>query len=624
MAIQIVTDQIAAQQVTSAKIASSTITATQMAMNGTFNYTGALQVSGSVVASQAYVDSAIAGLHWKEACKVATTANLAAAYNNGSSGVGATLTASGNGALSVDGVGLSTNDRVLVKDQSTGGHNGIYKVTNAGGASAAFILTRTTDADTAAELTSAAVFVSSGTVNADIAFTQTADSITVGTTALVWTKFSGTSAIVAGDGITKAGNTLSLNLNGLAGAVLSVSADSIPFVDGSGNNKKESIVDLASAMAGAGIAASNGQFALSNNAVTVAAGTGLSGGGAIALGASGSLALNLNGLPAATISLANDSVAIIDADGNTSSKESWADVASAMAGAGISASAGVLALTNNAVTISAGNGFSGGGSVALGASASLAIDFNELSAVPSIDLANDLLCVIDATDSSSKKLTFVNLATAMAGAGISASNGVLALTNSSVTVSSGAGLSGGGAISLGGSSTLSLSLDGLAASAVNVANDSIAIIDADDSNASKKESIADLCTAMAGAGLNGVGGQFSIAPNGVGANELANNAVDAAAIADDAVTIAKIGARPYTESFQGNAGTAYDLARAVDASWVDRVQVFRNGLRCKKVSSGAADQSEYTVSATGGTGGVCAITFGAAPNTDNIIVDYMT
>ena len=128
MAIQIVTDQIAAQQVTSAKIASSTITATQMAMNGTFNYTGALQVSGSVVASQAYVDSAIAGLHWKEACKVATTANLAAAYNNGSSGVGATLTASGNGALSVDGVGLSTNDRVLGKEQSTGAIMGFIRL----------------------------------------------------------------------------------------------------------------------------------------------------------------------------------------------------------------------------------------------------------------------------------------------------------------------------------------------------------------------------------------------------------------------------------------------------------------------------------------------------------------
>jgi hypothetical protein len=624
MAIQIVTDQIAAQQVTSAKIASSTITATQMAMNGTFNYTGALQVGGAVVASQAYVDSAIAGLHWKEACKVATTANLAATYANGSSGVGATLTADSNGAISIDGLTLSVDDRVLVKDMSSGSQNGIYKVTTAGSASAAYVLTRTTDADTAAELTSAAVFVSSGTVNSDIAFTQTADSITVGTTALVWTKFSGTSAIVAGDGITKAGNTLSLNLNGLAGAVLSVSADSIPFIDGSGNNKKESIVDLASAMAGSGLAASNGQFALSNNAVTVAAGTGLSGGGSIALGASGSLALDLNGLPAATISLANDSVAIIDADGNASSKESWADVASAMAGSGITATSGVLSLTQSAVTISAGVGLSGGGSVSLGGSASLAIDFNELSAVPSIDLANDLLCVIDATDDSSKKLTFVNLATAMAGSGISASNGVLALTNSSVTVSSGAGLSGGGAIALGGSSVLSLSLDGLSAAAVNVANDSIAIIDADDSNASKKESIADLCTAMAGAGLNGVGGQFSIAPNGVGASELANNAVDAAAIADDAVTIAKIGARPYTESFQGNAGASYDLARAVDASWVDRVQVYRNGLRCKKVSSGPADESEYTVSATGGTGGVCQITFGAAPNTDTIIVDYMT
>ena len=117
---------------------------------------------------------------------------------------------------------------------------------------------------------------------------------------------------------------------------------------------------------------------------------------------------------------------------------------------------------------------------------------------------------------------------------------------------------------------------------------------------------------------------LSIAPSGVGSSEIANNAVGTSEIAANAVTIAKIGARPYTESFTGSAATAYDLARAVDVNWVDRVQVFRNGLRCKKVASSPADESQYMVSAAGGTGGVCQITFGAGPNTDNIIVDYMT
>lgn len=626
MAIQIVTDQIGAQQVDNTKIASSTITSGQMNMNSNFDYLGQLKISGADVATQSYVDSKVAGLSWKEACKVASAGALpSSTYSNGSSGVGATLTASADGVLSIDGVNPGTNDRVLIKNQSSGGQNGIYKVTNPGSAEAAWVLTRTTDADTAAELDSAAVFIKSGSTNADIAFTQTADNITVGTTALVWTAFSGTEALTAGDGLTKSGNTISLNMNGLAAAVLSVSADSIPFIDAAGNNKKESIVDLASAMAGSGLAASNGQFALTNNAVTVAAGNGLSGGGSISLGASGTLALDLNELSSVAVDVANDSLAIIDATDNSSKKESFVDIATAQAGAGISATNGVFSLTNNAVTVTAGTGLLGGGSVNLGSSVTINSDLNSFSDLASVDMAADKMPVIDGGDNSSKKMTLVQLAAGLAGAGISASSGVLALTNNSLTVSAGNGLSGGGAITLGASASLALDLNELDGSgSVDVANDFFCFIDANDSNASKKQSINHLVTALAGAGLANASGQLKINTNGVTANELADNAVDTAAVADDAVTIAKIGARAYTESFAGNAGTTYDLARAVDANWADRVQVFRNGLRCKKVSSGPADESEYTVAVSGGTGGVCRITFGAAPNTDTLIVDYMT
>ena len=151
MAVQIVTDQIGAQQVTAAKVANNSITSNQIDMGQTFNFTGTLQTGGSVVASQSYVDGKIAGLSWKESVRVATDDALpSATYNNGTSGVGATLTASADGALSVDGQALSSNDRILVKNQSLGQQNGLYVVTNPGGASAAFVLTRSSDADTSA------------------------------------------------------------------------------------------------------------------------------------------------------------------------------------------------------------------------------------------------------------------------------------------------------------------------------------------------------------------------------------------------------------------------------------------------------------------------------------------
>lgn len=134
--------------------------------------------------TKAYVDSLIDGRSWKIAAVAATTAALpAVTYNNGAG----TLTADANGALPAqDGVTLVASDRLLVKDQTSGFQNGIYVVTQIGTAGTPFILTRTTDANTATELTAAAVFVMQGTANGDKQFAQNADAITLGTTALVW------------------------------------------------------------------------------------------------------------------------------------------------------------------------------------------------------------------------------------------------------------------------------------------------------------------------------------------------------------------------------------------------------------------------------------------------------
>jgi len=157
-------------------------------------------------ATKAYVDSVANGLDVKESCSVATTANLSATYNNGAG----TLTAGSNGALSVDGVTVSVNDRILVKDQSSAVQNGIYKVTATGGASAAFVLTRSPDADTASELTGGTFFfVEAGTANADNGYVATHNGTpTFGSTNITFAQFSGAGQISAGDALTKTGNQI--------------------------------------------------------------------------------------------------------------------------------------------------------------------------------------------------------------------------------------------------------------------------------------------------------------------------------------------------------------------------------------------------------------------------------
>ncbi len=108
---------------------------------------------GSDVATKSYADSVIYGLYLKASCTVATTANLTSVYNNGTDGVGATLTNSGaQAAIVVDTISLALNDRILVKDQSDNVQNGIYVVSVVGSGATNWVLTRATDFDTPAEI----------------------------------------------------------------------------------------------------------------------------------------------------------------------------------------------------------------------------------------------------------------------------------------------------------------------------------------------------------------------------------------------------------------------------------------------------------------------------------------
>ena len=161
------------------------------------------------LATKEYVDAVKQALDIKESVLVATTANLSASYNNGAG----TLTASSNGAFTVDGQTPAQGSRVLVKDQSTAAQNGIYTLTTAGSGGAPFVLTRADDADESAEITGGTfVFVETGTTNGENGFVFTHDGApTLGTTALNVSQFSGAGQIIAGDALTKSGNTLNVN-----------------------------------------------------------------------------------------------------------------------------------------------------------------------------------------------------------------------------------------------------------------------------------------------------------------------------------------------------------------------------------------------------------------------------
>ena len=182
--------------------------------------------AASDAATKNYVDTAIQGLDPKASAKVATTSNLTATYNNGTSGVGATLTNSGTlAALALDGQTVAVGDRVLVKDQTTATQNGIYEVTNAGSGSVAWVLTRALDANLWTELPGAYIFVEQGTVNADNGFLITVDAGgTFGTTNITITQFSGAGQITAGNGLTKSGNTI--DVAGTANRI-TVTADAV-------------------------------------------------------------------------------------------------------------------------------------------------------------------------------------------------------------------------------------------------------------------------------------------------------------------------------------------------------------------------------------------------------------
>jgi hypothetical protein len=162
-------------------------------------------------ATKQYVDDVAQGLAVHAPCDVGTTGTLASitggtiTYDNGTAGVGATLTTSSGNFNTIDGESFGTGERILVKDEATTANNGIYVKTSA------TVLTRADDFNTPTEIAGGDfTFVSTGTTLNDSGFVNTDPVSTVGTDPITFVQFSGAGTYTAGSGLTLSGSEFSI------------------------------------------------------------------------------------------------------------------------------------------------------------------------------------------------------------------------------------------------------------------------------------------------------------------------------------------------------------------------------------------------------------------------------
>ena len=271
-------------------------------------------------ATKQYVDSTIEGLNIHAPAAAATTANLTATYNNGTSGVGATLTNSGTqAAFAVDGYTAALNDRILVKDQSTAAQNGVYTVTTGGSGSTNWVLTRATDMNVSGSGADQLgpgdyVFVVNGTQNAGTAWVVTTPlPITIGSTSITFVQFAGAGTYTAGTGLTLTGTQFSITNTGVSAASYG-SASSVPAIAINAQGQITSATDTAIAISASQITsgslgvARGGTGASSLTANGILYGNGTSAVGATSAGVTGEVLVGNTGSPPTWATLSSSAV----------------------------------------------------------------------------------------------------------------------------------------------------------------------------------------------------------------------------------------------------------------------------------------------------------------------------
>ena len=167
-------------------------------------------------ATKQYVDNIASGVHFHASVVAATTGNLAGTYDNGTAGVGATLTKATNGSIgTIDGASVVVGNRILVKSQTDSKENGIYTITAVGSVSAPWVVTRATDADNnpSGELAPGDFsFVTGGSTNAGYGFINNSatNPIVIGTDNITYTVFNAAQVVTSGAGLAFDGNILNV------------------------------------------------------------------------------------------------------------------------------------------------------------------------------------------------------------------------------------------------------------------------------------------------------------------------------------------------------------------------------------------------------------------------------
>ena len=557
MAIQFVTDQITDDAITADKIELDT-GAYAFAAGATLTW-AKTPAADTELANKAYVDSIAQGLHWKDSVVCATTGNgvLASAYENGDA---------------VDGVTLATNDRILIKDQTAGAENGIYIVQASGAPQ------RAADMNAGGEFVGAAMFVREGTVNADSGFVCTNDTeVNPDTTVVTFTQFTGAGQVVAGEALSKTGNTLNVEVDdssiGISSDELHVKALGVTNAMLAGSIVNGKLANSSVSFGGVSVALgatdatpafdlsdatayptsslvgtiTNAQLAgsIANDKLAAITTAGL-----VSVGA-----IDIDGATEMSAALADADLLIVDDGGAGTEKSMLASriptyVFSKVAGGDVlidaagDATIQATSVTDAMLAGSISNGKLSNSSVSLGG---ISVALGGTDATPAFNLA-------DATNYPTSSLVGSITNSQLAG---SIANGKLA--NSSMTVTDG---SNSTAISLGGTLTF----------------DAASFVESSGTILIKASSI-----------------DFSmLKPVPVmEQNTTTNGSLKAFALANNITS----------------------------AAWLDACMVFRNGQLCKLVAANPGDSSEYTIASSAGT---TTVTFGEAPGANELLTfNYM-
>jgi hypothetical protein len=274
-------------------------------------------------ATKEYVDTiAAAGLHYHDPVRVESPIALTVTYDNGTAGVGATLTNAGTqAALVIDGVTVSVADRVLIYVQADATQNGVYTVTDVGSVSTNWVLTRATDADSYSPSDpdslgqGDAFFVLQGNTGAgELYVMNTEGTITFGTTNITFVQVASTAVYTAGNGIALTGTVFSVaagtGLTQEASGLAHADTSSQSSVDNSGNTF---IQDITVDGFGHVTSLASATVSINDATITLTAGTGLTGGGDFTTNQAGNETITI-GL-SSPVSVANGGTGATDAAG---------------------------------------------------------------------------------------------------------------------------------------------------------------------------------------------------------------------------------------------------------------------------------------------------------------------